>query len=87
MLNKNTLLLTGFLSFGILFADNPVVDGAEVSDANPDSSVSATEVVVAEVEVASESSSSDEDAQELGKVSAVTYTLLTPQTIVHVQRS
>ena len=69
MLNKNILLLTGFLSFGILFADNPVVDGAEVSDANPDSSVSATEVVVAEVEVASESSSSDEDVQELGKVS------------------
>tara|TARA_B110000467_G_scaffold114775_1_gene105296 strand:- start:673 stop:1074 length:402 start_codon:yes stop_codon:yes gene_type:complete len=69
MLNKNILLLTGFLSFGILFADNPVVDGAEVSDVNPDSSVSTTEVVVAEAEVASESSSSDEDVQELGKVS------------------
>ena len=69
MLNKNTLLLTGFLSFGILFADNPVVDGIEVSDANPDSSVSTTEVVVAEAEVANESSSSDEDVQELGKVS------------------
>ena len=69
MLNKNTLLLTGFLSFGILFADNPVVDGAEVSDANPASSVSATEVVVAEAEVANESSSSDEDVQELGRVS------------------
>ena len=69
MLNKNTLLLTGFLSFGILFADNPVIDGTEVSDANPDSAVSTTEVVVAEAEVASESSSSDEDVQELGKVS------------------
>jgi iron complex outermembrane receptor protein len=72
MLNKNLLLLTGFLSFGILFADNPgeVVSSSDVAQTSTDTVAASTEEVVAETQVASSSSSSsDDDVQELGRVS------------------
>ena len=72
MLNKNILLLTGFLSFGILFADNP---GEDVSSTDTEqtttetAAASTTEEVVTETQVANNNSSSDDDVQELGRVS------------------
>ena len=72
MLNKSLLLLTGFLSFGILFADNPgeVVSSSDVAQTSTDTVAASTEEVVAETQVASSSSSSsDDDVQELGRVS------------------
>ena len=72
MFNKNILFLTAFLSFGILFADNP---GEDVSSndtaqtATENVAASTTEEVVSETSVATSNETSDSDVQELGRVS------------------
>ena len=72
MLNKNILFLTAILSFGNLYADNPgeeVSSAPEVVESTADEAPALTEEVVSETEVATESSSSEDGVQELGRVS------------------
>ena len=62
MLNKNILFLTAFLSFGILYADNPgedMMSSADVAETATDTAAPASEEVVAETPVVAASSSSN----------------------------
>ena len=72
MFNKNILFLTAFLSFGILYADNPgeEISSAEVAQtATEEAAATTTEEVVSETAVATSNEASDSDVQELGRVS------------------
>ena len=74
MLNKNILFLTAFLSFGILYADNPgedLMSSADVAETATDLAAPASEEVVAETPVvaASSATTADDDVQQLGRVS------------------